>query len=323
MRAARAWRRTPRAAAGEKWAPGLSILIPEWDNAGELGACLASVREAAGQWSEPLEVIVVVNGSPESGYGALRKEYPEVRWHFFDRPLGFGGAIAAGLRWVRHDWVYLLNSDVALEPAALGVLGPRRSGGTFSVESQNVLKDTTRFRDETNWSTLLLESGLVAIHDWIPRSAVPVPTFYAGGGASLFRTALLRKLLDASAYAPFYWEDVEWGWRARKLGYESWHCPGSIAHHTRRSTIGRHYPEETVEAIFRRNGWLFQLRNLTTAGSLERVIEDIAHAPDEAGAHFPTRAMRWTIVRGRLWNYRAPLDDEEVFALWKNSISSC
>jgi hypothetical protein len=213
---------------------------------------------------------------------------------------------------VRYDWVYLLNSDVALEPSALRRLSPLRACGAFSVSSQIVFKDSTRFRDETNWSTLLLESGLATIHDWIPKSDAPVPTFYSGGGASLFRTRLLRKLLDASAYDPFYWEDVEWGWRARKLGY-----------HTQRSTIGRRYSAETVEGIIRRNGLLFQLRNFTTVGSLDRVIEEIARAPGKLGAHFLTPATRWKIARGRLWNHLAPLTDEEVFALWNDSISNC
>jgi GT2 family glycosyltransferase/MoaA/NifB/PqqE/SkfB family radical SAM enzyme len=318
-----AWHRAPRAQSTETWKPGLSILIPEWDNALELAACLASVREAAGQWSEPWEVVVVVNGSPQSAYLALREAHPEVRWQFYDRPLGFGGAVRAGLRSVRHDWVFLLNSDVVLEPSALRALAPMRSGETFAVASQIVLKDTTRFRDETNWTTLMVESGLATIHDWIPRCHDPVPTFYAGGGASLFRACLLGRLLDPSAYHPFYWEDVEWGWRARKLGYACWFCPASIAYHARRSTIGRHYPAETVERIVHRNRLLFQLRNFTTAGSLDRLMEEIAAAPEPVAAHFVAPATRWKIARGRLWNHLAPLTDEEVFAQWNNSISTC
>jgi radical SAM protein with 4Fe4S-binding SPASM domain len=323
MRMGRRWQRAARAQSSKTWKPGLSILIPEWDNAQELSACLASVRESARQWTEPLEVVVLVNGSPRSGYRGLRQAHPKVRWRFYDRPLGFGGAVRAGLGAVRHDWVYLLNSDVVLEPSAWRVLAPLRFGETFSVASQIVLKDTTRFRDETNWATLLVESGLATIHDRIPKTGVPVPTFYGGGGASMFRTCLLRKLLDGAAYDPFYWEDVEWGWRARKLGYDCWHCPGSIAHHTRRSTIGQHYAAETVERIIRRNGLLFQLRNFTMAGSLDRVMEEIASAPEEVAAHFLARATGWKIARGRWWNHLAPVGDEEVFAEWNKSVSSC
>jgi GT2 family glycosyltransferase len=321
MRMRRGARRAERGQSSETWKPGFSIIIPEWDNVEELTACLASVREAARPWDEPLEVVVVVNGSPRSDYRALRIVHPQVRWRFYGRPLGFGGAIRAGLGAVRHDWVYLLNSDAALEPSALRALAQFRSAETFSVASQIVLKDRTRFRDETNWTALLLESGLAAIHDWIPEGDAPVPNFYGGGGASLFRACLLRKLLDSSAYDPFYWEDVEWGWRARKLGYVSWFCPASIACHTRRSTIARHYSAEAVERIVRRNGLLFQLRNFTTAGSMERVMEEIAGAPEEVAAHFLAPATRWKIARGRWWNHLAPLTDEEVFARWRGSLA--
>jgi len=65
------------------------------------------------------------------------------------------------------------------------------------------------------------------------------------------------------------------------------------------------------------------LRNFTTAGSLERVLEEIASAPQTVGEHFLAPATRWKIARGRWWNHLAPLGDEEVFARWNNSVSNC
>ena len=316
-------RRTSDARRVRPWRPGISIVIPEWDNAAELAACLDGVHKAGLEWDEPLELIAVVNGSPRDRYGALQSAYPEVRWRFHDEPLGFGGAIRAGLQCAHHDWVYLLNSDVVLDGDALRAAGAMRSAGAFSIASQIFLKDATRFREETNWSSLKVESGLAALHDLIPRSDKPVPTFYGGGGASLFRTALLRRLMTASAYDPFYWEDVEWGWRARKLGYESWFCPASIARHTQRSTIGRHYAADTVEQIVRRHALLFQLRNFTTAGTPGRAIEEIARAPEPVSRYFLSKSTWLRIARGRLWNYLAPFTDEEVFDRWNISISNC
>ena len=312
-----------RVAAPSPFDCGVSILIPERDNPRELAAALASVRAAAVEWEDPLETVVVVNGAPASQYDELRREHPLVRWRFHRQPMGFAGAIAAGLRAARYDWVYLLNSDAALEPRALAALAPHRAAETFSVASQILLRDRTRFRDETNWTTLFVEAGLATIHDWIPRSGDPVPTFYAGGGASLFQKRLLERVLDASVYAPFYWEDVEWGWRARKLGYECVFCPGSVAHHTQRATISRCYPAEEVEATIERNRLLFQLRNFTSAGSMERVLEGIARLPEPAARFFYGARTRWQIARGRLWNHLAPLTDDEVFARWNRSIAGC
>jgi len=181
---------------------GLSVIIPERDNPEELTTCLASVREASERWAEPLETIVVVDGSAPPLYEGFRREHPQVLWLFSRRPVGFAGAVRAGLRAARYDWVYLLNNDMALDPAALRELAPCRDDRTFSIGSQIVLKDTTRFREETNWTTLLIESGLATIHDWIPRSGTTVETFYAGGGASLFHARLLLRLFDSMVYAP-------------------------------------------------------------------------------------------------------------------------
>jgi len=322
-RVRRRWRRSPVDAAGSRWKPGVSILIPEWDNPRELTACLDGLRAATRPWREPIEIIVLVNGSPESCYQYLRQASPAIRWRFHPTPLGFAGAVSAGLRLVHHDWVYLLNSDAVPDPDALLAVAAFRSDDVFSIASQILLKDRSRFRDETNWSTLLVESGLATIHDWIPRSDTPVPTFYAGGGASLFRTSLLRNWIARSVYHPFYWEDVEWGWRARKLGYGSWFCPASIVHHTSRATIARHYEPETVREIVRRNALLFQLRNFTAAGSPERAIEAIARESPAFAAHFLNSGSRLKIARGRIWNHLAPFSDEEVFDRWNSSISNC
>ena len=292
--------------------PGLSVLIPECDNAAELADCLASVQEAAARWKEPLETIVVVNGSPASSYASLQARYPSVRWQFSHRALGFSAAVVRGLELARFDWLFLLNSDVVLDSAAFEECGRHRDAGIFSVASQIVLRDRTRFREETNWTTVFVEDGLVTTHDRIPDSGETVEGFYAGGGASLFQTRLLRSFARVSAYHPFYWEDVEWGWRARKLGYRSLFCPDAVAHHKQRSTIDRHYRPEEVDRLLQRNRLLFQLRNLTTAGSVSRVCEEVANSPAALTGYFLRPSTLWKIACGRWWNHLSPIPDEAL-----------
>jgi GT2 family glycosyltransferase/MoaA/NifB/PqqE/SkfB family radical SAM enzyme len=293
-------------------APGLSVVIPEWDNPAELAQCLDGLETAADEWPETVEAVVVVNGSPASLYSDLQARHAWVRWQFHERPLGFAGAVAAGIRAAQYDWVYLLNSDAVPDPAALAEAGRCRSPLTFSVASQIYLKDETRFREETNWTRLFVENGLAATHDLIPRSGRTLDHFYAGGGASLFQTGLLRRLLAPRAYHPFYWEDVEWGWRARKLGYRSRFCAASAVRHTQRSTIARHFAADSVDATIRRNRLLFQLRNFTAAGSLDAVLDAMAEGPPGLAEFFLRPRTLAAVARGRLWNHVAPLSDAEV-----------
>jgi GT2 family glycosyltransferase len=208
-----------------------------------------------------------------------------------------------------------LNNDVTLDANALAALAPHRHPSVFSIASQIFLKDSTRYRDETNWTALFLEDGLATIHDRIPQSERVADNFYSGGGASLFQTRVLRSVLDAAAYDPFYWEDVEWGWRARKLGYRSLFCPKSVAIHRQHATIERLYPAAEVEAVRIRNRLLFQLRNFTAVGSTERVMEEISRSPEPVAKAFLARSMAATVARGRLWNFLAPVEAREVLGV--------
>jgi GT2 family glycosyltransferase/MoaA/NifB/PqqE/SkfB family radical SAM enzyme len=308
------WFRGRGVSPNQALGPGLSVVIPERDNAAELSDCLASVQEAAARWKEPLEVVVIVNGSTPANYAALQARYPAIRWQFTNRPLGFSGAVERGLRIARFDWVYLLNSDVVLDVDAFVEAGRYRAPEIFSVASQIMLKDRTRFRDETNWTKLFVEDGLATIHDLIPESSKTVVGFYAGGGASLFQTRLLRRFAQVSAYHPFYWEDVEWGWRARKLGLGSLFCPSSVVYHRQRSTIARHYSAADIERVIERNRYLFQLRNFTTAGSALRWAEQVALSANDLDVYFLRTSTLWNIACGRLWNHLAPVPDDEVLA---------
>ena len=293
-------------------APGLTVIIPERDNPAELAQCLCGLEEATSQWPEALEAIVVVNGSEPSRYDHLRATHPWIQWQFHATPLGFCGAIAAGLRRAAYDWVYLLNSDAVPTAAALAEAGRCRAPLTFSVASQIYLKDETRFREETNRTRLFLEEGLVTIHDLLPDSGQAVEHFYAGGGASLFQTRMLRRLIEPSLYYPFYWEDVEWGWRARKMGYRSIFCAESVVRHAQRATIARHFSAEKIEAVLQRNRLLFQLRNLTSAGAMEAAVAAIAGGPSEEAEYFVRPRTVAAVVRGRLWNHLAPVSDGEI-----------
>ena len=119
------------------YGPGLSVVIPERDNAGLLAECLRALAAAIGRIDEPAEIIVVVNGSPRQDYAALEREFPSVRWLYFGPPRGFSGAARAGVEAARHDWVYLLNNDMLLHPAALEQAMRWRSPRVFAVASRS------------------------------------------------------------------------------------------------------------------------------------------------------------------------------------------
>ncbi len=241
---------------------GVAILIPERGTPALLAACLDSVAAACAGVVEPVAVVVVVNGCERAAYDALVARHGAVRWTFEPRPLGFGGAIARGLALVGHDWVYLLNSDMTLDPGALAALLPLRDARTFAVASQIFLADPARRREETGWTDFRIEGRVTQHYDRTPEGDAVRGHLYAGGGASLFRTALLRRYAARTrAYAPFYFEDADWGVQAAREGLAVKFCPASRAWHRHRATIGRCYEPAEIARIVRRNELLFEARH--------------------------------------------------------------
>ena len=248
-----------------EWPAGLTVLIPERDAPELLEEALAALAAALAGIDEPVQVIVVANGAPPTRYDAMRTRHPEVEWVVSEAPLGFAGAVERGLAHARHGGTYLLNNDMRLAPDALRALLPWRAPGRFAIASQILQRSADGRREETGFTDWFVDrNGLHLFHALPPATdAGAVPQLCASGGATLFRTALLRRYLPASrAYDPFYWEDAEWGLRAWRDGHEVLHCPASQATHRHRATTARFY--DASETKEQRHGRLISTANLPT-----------------------------------------------------------
>jgi GT2 family glycosyltransferase len=300
---------------------GVSVVIPERGNPLLLGDCLRSVRDAAANVSEPLEVIVVVNGSPCRDYNELVEHHPQVKWLFFERPLWFCGAVKRGLKLAQHDWVYLLNDDMVLDPLALREALKWRAQHVFAVASQIYFKDPHRRREETGWTQFRwLREGSFEIFDAEPEGPQVVRgSFYAGGGSSLFRRCLLQRFMGSwDAFHPFYWEDVEWGTLAWKQGFEVLFCPASKVWHSHRATYNQLFAEAEIQRVFNRNGHRFQLRNLVPGPSVaaQAVISQLLILEWRSLAELIRPSVLMGIVQSRLRSHRYPFNEMSLEHVW-------
>jgi GT2 family glycosyltransferase len=286
--------------------PGFSILIPERGTPALLAGCLASVKVACAATVEPVAIHVVVNGCARGDYAALCAQHPAVDWHFEAQALGFSGALARGLDVVAHDWVYLVNSDMTLAPDALAHALPLRDARTFAIASQIFFADPTRRREETGWTDYRVDQHLTQHYDRMPEGMAVRGHLYAGGGASLFRTALLRRYSAATAaYAPFYFEDADWGVQAARAGYAVKFCPASMVWHVHRATIGQHYAPAEITRIVRRNQLLFEARH-GFGGRARMLGDEPASTRRELTAVATLAGMlsqRWRTCRARTRGY--------------------
>jgi GT2 family glycosyltransferase/glycosyltransferase involved in cell wall biosynthesis len=298
--------RSPRAHG--RWQPGISVVIPDRDAPVMLMEALGSLRGALAAIDEPSQVVVVANGATADVYAGVRSHFPEVEWVHDDQPLGFTAAIERGLREVRYDGVYLMNNDVTLDARAIAELLPHREPDVFAISSQILQRGETGRREETGFTDWMIDGrGLGLLHARPRDARAAVPHLCASGGASLFRTVLLRQYLPAShAYAPFYWEDAEWAVRAWRDGYRVLFCPASMANHRHRASTRRFYPEDEVERVVERNRTLFGLRHGVDRASRARLMEQVCDLPYRSQRELSRLSVAVGVLRNRVARERPP-----------------
>jgi len=300
--------RGPRSSPSASWNPGLSVIVPERGTPDLLAETLAALTRALAGVDEPVEVIVVVNGAARGDYAALCTMYPTANWQFHEQALGFNGAVAAGLVRASHDWTYLLNSDMRLEPDALEEVLAQRRPWVFAIASQIFFTDADRRREETGWSDFHANPLTPEVYerDPGPDARMLRGSLYAGGGSSLCRTATLRKYVRGSAdYRPFYWEDADWGVRAWVDGWEVLFCPTSCAWHQHRGTIRRHYEAAEVDRVIARNALLFDLRHAWSGRRAGALLRAVAATDARSRAELAGVGTAWRVFLSRLATLRA------------------
>jgi glycosyltransferase involved in cell wall biosynthesis len=102
------------AAAGDS---GISVVIPAWNEETRLAGTLDRYLPALEAQGQPFEIIVVVDGVKDrTAEVAERYAHRGVRVVRFPTKLGKGGAVLAGVRLSRYDYVGYLDADGPISP---------------------------------------------------------------------------------------------------------------------------------------------------------------------------------------------------------------
>jgi len=241
-----------------------TVVIPNWNGRDLLEHYLPSVITALDGNPEN-EILVVDNGSTDGSAEFLRERFPQVSLLALNENLGFGGGSNAGVRAARNDIVALLNSDMRVEP---GFLQPLLEGfeapDVFSVGCQIFFSDPARRREETGLTQGWWRDGGLRVRHRIDDAVTDLyPCFYGGGGSCAFDR---RKFLELGGFdpllAPFYLEDTDLGYLAWKRGWRVLYQPRSVVFHEHRGTIGKHFREEQIQAVYHKNFILFCWKNI-------------------------------------------------------------
>src|SRR4029453_3105156 len=238
----------------------VSIVIPNWNGADLLATTLPAALAAASAHPGRAEGIRVEEGSTEESRGVV-KAHGGVVLVEHDRNLGFGAACLSGATSARHEIVFLLNSDARPDPGALGPLCDAFDAPDVFAASPLVLDEAGSVAEVTI-SVPYLRRGRIryrgrSAEALSARSAGAVPPWYTffplGGAIAVHRARFLAPGGFCALFHPFYYEDVDLGFRAWRRGWSCVVVPESRVVHVGGATIGGGLPSGHGAGYGKRN----------------------------------------------------------------------
>ncbi len=242
----------------EKLSDTVSVVVPNWNGRALLSKHLRAVCDAA----IDAEIIVVDDGSTDESVPFVKKEFPDIHVIELVRHRGFASAVNAGVNAAHGSVVVLLNTDISPEKSFLRpLLGHFADPSVFAVgcleKSKEGEKIVLRGRGEAAWKRgfFVHWRGDVRHRD----------TAWVSGGSGAFRKSIWDMLGGMDPlFNPFYWEDIDISYRAKKAGYRLVFEPKSVVRHFHdEGAILSSFDKTHVSRIAYRNQFIFIWKNIS------------------------------------------------------------
>ncbi|KKR03334.1 MAG: Glycosyl transferase, family 2 [Microgenomates group bacterium GW2011_GWB1_40_9] len=240
----------------KKWS--ISIVIPNWNGVYLLQKHLQNAIDA----TDGCEMIVSDDCSTDESVDYLKKNFPRVIVVSSKNRQGFAGNVNAGVARATGDIVILLNTDVEPEK---GFLQPLLS----HFDDPNVFAVGCLEKSWENGQAVLRGRGIASwkkgfyVHE---RGEVDKKdTAWVSGGSGAFRRSMWNTLggMD-TIYNPFYWEDIDLSYRARKAEWKTiFESKSIVNHYHEEGKIKKEFNQIDVRRIVYRNQFIFIWKNVT------------------------------------------------------------
>ncbi|MEJ2598480.1 MAG: glycosyltransferase [Anaerolineales bacterium] len=213
--------------------PLVAALIVNYKSQEWLEECIPSLYA---QTYSPLEIVVVDNGSHDGTLEWLQADHPQVKRLQIERPTSLSSAINQGASLCpQAEYLLMLNPDVRLEPTAIArmVAAAENDPQAAAIAAKlyfwwapSFLNGLGNRVGPFSWGTdnALGHLDLGQFDGW---HELPSACF----AAELIRRQAWQAVGPADEGFPMYYEDTEWSYRARLLGYRILAAPQAAVYH--------------------------------------------------------------------------------------------
>lgn len=245
----------------------ISIVIPNYNGEKILKENLPKVLDSTHDYNQESEIIISDDASIDNSVSVIndffeKNKISKTKFKLItsQKNKGFSSNVNKGVSESSGEIIVLLNTDVVprknfLEP----LLKHFEDEELFAVgcmdESVEDGKVILRGRGKGKWERGFLVHSAAALDG--------SETLWVSGGSGAFRKSIWDKLggLDPN-FNPFYWEDIDLSYRARKSGYKTLFEKNSVVHHDHeKGIIKSKFKPTNVKKIVYRNQFTFAWKN--------------------------------------------------------------
>ncbi|HEY2967154.1 MAG TPA: glycosyltransferase family 2 protein [Casimicrobiaceae bacterium] len=304
--------------------PSVWIVVLSWNGQTDTLACLESLQQL--HYAER-RVVVVDNGSTDGSVDALRSAESRLAIEIIEagRNLGYAGGNNLGIRYALDrgaDFILILNNDTTVDAMLLdelvGAAERHPEAGCFGPWIFYMDEPERLWFTRSEWDSTV--SAFTAPGKGRIASELPdetTNTKYVCGAALFFRADVARDigLLDERFFLVY--EDSDWGFRARRAGFECLMVPAARVWHK----IGTSFGSEAspLRAYFSsRNKLLWAEKNVSRRewwrilrGALRRLYPGVVI--DRRAAGSIQKGILWA-VNGLVREWSRKLRDPQEIA---------
>jgi GT2 family glycosyltransferase len=240
----------------------ISVVIPNYNGKSLLKKNIPFVLNAlkSSQIAD-FEIIISDDNSDDDSVSFIKTNYPEIILICNKQNKGFSGNTNIGILSASKDLVFILNSDVQLSDKYFVTLLPFfDKPDTFGVMSRIIAIDSEKIQEGSKYPECSF--GNIVGKNYISKTQSSLYSLYlTGANALVDRIKLMHIGCFNELYNPYYWEDVDLGIKAWRMGYKVYYEDTAFCRHPSHSTIEKE-PTEKVQIIFKRNKLYFHFLHL-------------------------------------------------------------
>lgn len=246
----------------------INVIIPNYNGAKLIAKNLPNVLESLKDYPDS-QITIVDDGSEQSDYQELKvfvsslNNKNKIDLIRTEENKGFSSTVNRGALSKESDLLVILNTDVSPEENFLAPIikdfenNDRIFGVGCLDKSEEKGGVVLRGRGVGFWKRgfVIHKKGDIDKSD----------TFWISGGSCAISAKLFRSFGGYDEiYNPFYWEDIDLSYRARKAGFDiKFENKSVVVHRHSEGSIRKHYTSRKIKRIAYRNQFIFVWKNIT------------------------------------------------------------